>query len=217
VRYHPHTTRDIEDMLQALGLTATEQLFQTIPSELRMKRPLELPPAASEEELLEELEGFAHKRPKVTSFLGAGVHTHYLPSAVDAIIRRSEFLTSYTPYQPEISQGTLQAIFEFQTMISELFGLPVANASMYDGASALAEAALMALRLNPDRNRLLVARTVHPDYRETCHTFLQMQDVKADALVAGEDGAVSVDALKAHLGQDVAAVFVQTPNFFGVL
>ncbi|MCC6808835.1 MAG: aminomethyl-transferring glycine dehydrogenase subunit GcvPA [Deltaproteobacteria bacterium] len=223
MRFHPHTNEDISAMLQALGVKDVQGLFASIPSELLAKRPLDMPRAASEEELLEELGALA-ARPPLTSFLGAGIYTHYMPSVVDTLVRRSEFITSYTPYQPEIAQGTLQAIFEYQTMVSELFGLPVANASMYDGASALAEGVMMALRLKADRSvsgsaggrrRLLFARSLHPDYRETCATFLQLQDVTVEALPAGTDGLVSIDALKSHLGTDVAAVVVQTPNFFG--
>ncbi len=214
MRFHPQTEHDIRVMLETIGVKDVPSLFQSIPAELLAKRPLDMPRAASEEELMEELSALA-QRPQLASFLGAGIYTHYMPSVVDTIVRRSEFITSYTPYQPEIAQGTLQAVFEFQTMVSELFGLPVANASMYDGASALAEAALMALRVKPDRKKLLFARSVHPDYRETCATYLSIQDVKVEALPAGSDGLVSLDALKAHLGTDVAAVVVQTPNFFG--
>jgi glycine dehydrogenase subunit 1 len=214
MRFHPHTDADVAAMLQTVGVKDVASLFASIPENLRMKGAMDMPRAASEEELLEELERLS-ARPKLKSFIGAGVHYHYMPSVVDTIIRRSEFYTSYTPYQPEITQGTLQAIFEFQTMVSELFGLPVANASMYDGASALAEAVLMSLRVKPERKKLLFARSVHPDYRETCHTYLQTQDVTVEALPSASDGLVSMDVLKAHLGTDTAAVVVQTPNFFG--
>ncbi len=201
-------------MLDAIGVKDIAALFSSIPQPLLLQRDLDMPQAASEEELLAELDRLS-ARPKLASFIGAGVYYHYLPSVVDTIIRRSEFYTSYTPYQPEITQGTLQAIFEFQTMVSELFGLPIANASMYDGASALAEAVLMALRLKPDRKKLLFARSVHPDYRETCHTYLQTQGAMVEALPAASDGLCSLDALKAHLDTGTCAVILQTPNFFG--
>jgi glycine dehydrogenase subunit 1 len=210
MRYHPHTERDVTAMLEACGASTVADLFRTIPRELHLARALEIPPALSEPEMLRVLRDRA-ARPELVSFLGAGSNHHYVPSTVDSILRRSEFYTSYTPYQPEISQGTLQAIFEFQTMVSELFGLPVANASMYDGASALAEAVLMALRLQKGRTRVVIADSVHPDYRRTIATYLSSMDAQIAHAPFSPAGTVELPAL----GADVACVVVQSPNFFG--
>ena len=217
MRFHPHTELDVAAMLAACGASSVRDLFRTIPQELQLARALEIPAAMSEPEMLRTLRGMA-ARPEVVSFLGAGSNHHYVPTTVDSILRRSEFYTSYTPYQPEISQGTLQAIFEFQTMVSELFGLPIANASMYDGASSLAEAVLMALRLrgtakDGGRSRVVVADSVHPDYRRTIQTYLSSMDVQIVGAAFGPTGVVDLP----ELGADVACVVVQSPNFFGCI
>ncbi len=212
MRFHPHTEEDIAAMLKRIGAPSVEALFQSIPETLRLTRDVAVPRALSEPELLRTLNALA-ARPHLASFAGAGAAHHYVPKAVDSLLRRSEFYTSYTPYQPEISQGTLQAIFEFQTMVSELFGLPVANASMYDGASSLAEAVLMALRVKKDRSLVVVAKSVHPDYRRTIETYLSSQHVRIVLADTRDDGSMALPAL----GTDVAAVIVQSPNFFGVV
>src|SRR5687767_8371324 len=161
-------------MLEAIGLTSAEQLFDSIPQELRLQRPLNTPAALSEIELLDKFErlGQQNAAARRTSFLGAGAYQHYIPTIVDHIISRSEFFTAYTPYQPEISQGTLQAIFEFQTLVCQLTGMEVANASMYDGSTALAEAVLMAERVTK-RSKVVACGAIHPEYLEVITTYVQ--------------------------------------------
>lgn len=214
MRYHPHTDADIAAMLKTIGVSSVSELFRTIPTNLQLQRRLEIPPGLAEAAMHKDLHELAGARPAQTlSFLGAGANHHYVPSVVDSLLRRSEFYTSYTPYQPEITQGTLQAIFEFQTMTSELFGLPVANASMYDGASALAEAALMALRLQKGKTGIVMHESVHPDYRRTAQTYLSSQDVQISEPAALADGTAATSAYPTN----TACVVVQTPNFFGVI
>src|SRR3954471_6625768 len=167
MRYLPHTSEEVAAMLAAIGKGSIDELFEQIPKEVRLDRALAVEPALDEASLMRHLEELAKKNrgADLVSFLGAGAYDHPISPAVDQLLLRSEFYTAYTPYQPEVAQGTLQAIFEFQTIVSELFGLPLANASMYDGASATAEAAQMARRLTK-RDRVLVSRCVHPDYRK---------------------------------------------------
>jgi len=180
VRYIPHTEGDVQRMLEKIGVASLGELFAPIPGKHRLERPLDLPRAAAEQELLAELKDLAARNASTEThawFLGAGTYPHFIPSAVDAIASRSEFYTAYTPYQAEISQGTLQAIFEWQTMICGLTGLEVANASMYDGASATAEAALMAMRTT-QRSRVVLASTIHPHYRDVVRTYLRGLDAE---------------------------------------
>jgi glycine dehydrogenase subunit 1 len=230
-RYIPHTDDDIVRMLRVVGKPSVESLFEHLPPRLRSTRPLDIVPL-DEGSLLKHLgELGAKNKPAVgatyrdsaaLSFLGAGVTPHTIPSAVDMLLSRSEWYTSYTPYQPEISQGTLQAIFEYQTLVSELYGLGVANASMYDGASGAAEGALMAQRVTGKRH-VLVAGAVHPQYAETIDAYLAGEEHGSHedfgSLGWGEDGRVSLRALEAALerSSDIACVVVQTPNFFGVV
>jgi glycine dehydrogenase subunit 1 len=230
-RYIPHTDGDIQKMLGVVGKPSVDALFAHIPSRLRATRPLDITPL-DEGSLLRHLgELGSRSRPAIgatyrdgaaVSFLGAGLTPHTIPSAVDMLLSRSEWYTSYTPYQPEISQGTLQAIFEFQTIVSEVYGLPVANASMYDGASAAAEAVLMARRITAKKHAL-VAGAVHPHYEQTIDTFLAGEEQGSHEDLAevrwGDDGRVSPQALASALEQskDIACVVVQTPNFFGVV
>lgn len=205
-------------MLSALGITDTEALFADIPNEIRLETPLPLPKAMSELELNRHLERLASKNEhmgKLVSFLGAGAYEHYQPSVVDAIISRSEFYTSYTPYQPEMSQGLLQATFEYQTMVAELTGMAIANASMYDGPTAFAEASLMACA-HTRRQRVLVAGSVHPEYRFVLETYAAGQAVEI-VYVPQKQGRVDMDALKQTLDESVAGVMIQYPNFFGVV
>src|SRR6188474_2877708 len=165
------------EMLKAIGLGSAEELFDSIPQDLRLQRPLNTPAALSEIELLERFEqmGARNAGARRISFMGGGAYSHYIPTIVDHILTRSEFFTSYTPYQPEISQGTLQYIFEFQTLVCQLTGMEVANASMYDGSTAMAEAYLMAQRVTR-RNKIVVANTVHPEYREVAATYTKHGD-----------------------------------------
>jgi glycine dehydrogenase subunit 1 len=213
VRYLPHTEQDVREMLAVVGQPELGALFESIPARFRLTRPLDLPRAASEYEILDELGALAARNENAATrawFLGAGVHHHYVPSAVDALISRAEFYTSYTPYQPEISQGTLQAIFEWQTMLCGLTGLEVSNASLYDGASATAEAVLMALRI-AKRRRVAVSAALHPHYRRVLETYLSALDFELVALPLGPDGRTRADGID----RETACLLVQQPNFFG--
>jgi glycine dehydrogenase subunit 1 len=217
VRYIPHTEEDVQRMLDAVGASGIEDLFEAIPEKQRLTRSLDLPRAASEQEILGELSALSAANASAEShdwFLGAGVYAHFVPSAVDALVSRAEFTTAYTPYQPEISQGTLQAIFEWQTMICGLSGLEVANASMYDGASATAEAALMAMRTTR-RSRVVVSACLHPHYREVLRTYLGGLRAEIVEAPRGEDGRTA--PLGELVDDATACVIVQQPNFFGVV
>jgi glycine dehydrogenase subunit 1 len=218
LRYLPKSDSERREMLEACGVQSLEDLFAHLPEAVRLKRPLQLPPGISEYEIVdyfrrrgdENANGYA-------SFLGAGVYAHYRPVLVDTVVSRGEFLTSYTPYQAEIAQGTLTTIFEFQTMICQLTGMDVANASMYDGSTGLAEAALMAARLT-GKGGLLVARTVHPEYQEVLHTYAKNQGMPITEFgYDAETGAAYLDDLERKLNDLTAAVIVQSPNFFGVV
>jgi glycine dehydrogenase subunit 1 len=214
--YIPHTEADRKKMMDFLGITDVSELFADIPESVRLTRPLALPPALPEITLERHMSGLARKNldfGQVVSFLGAGAYDHYQPSVVEAIVGRTEFYTSYTPYQPEISQGMLQAIFEYQTMVAELTGMDLANASMYDGPTALGEAGLVCCA-HTGRNKLLVARSVHPEYREVLATYAAGQSVEVVEL-PWRDGTLDLDALAAACDDQVAGVLVQYPNFFG--
>ena len=205
-------------MLAACGVESSEDLFVHLPEAVRLKQPLQLPAGISEYEIVDYFRRRGEQNANgYPSFLGAGVYAHYRPVLVDTVVSRGEFLTSYTPYQAEISQGTLTTIFEFQTMICQLTGMDVANASMYDGSTALAEAALMAARLT-GKGGLLVARSVHPEYREVLKTYAKNQGMPVTEF--GYDaatGAADLDDLERKLNSLTAAVVVQSPNFFGVV
>jgi len=219
VSYLPHTTADRETMLKNIGITDPAELFADVPNSVRLDRPLNIPGPFSEMELMQHMQTLAALNAhtgEYVSFLGGGVYDHYIPEVVNHLVSRSEFYTAYTPYQAEISQGTLQAIFEYQTMICQLTGMEVSNASMYDGASAAAEGVLMACDLTR-RNRVLVARSVHPEYRETLATYLNPRGIEIDEIPLA-DGCCSMAGLATMLDQTVvAAVLVQHPNFFGHL
>jgi len=209
-------------MLSALGAESLESLFAHLPEEVRLKRPLNIPPGKSEYEIVDYFRARGDEcAPPGThgyaSFLGAGVYNHYRPVLVDTVVSRSEFLTSYTPYQAEISQGTLTTIFEFQTMICQLTGMEVANASMYDGSTAVPEAAMMAMRLT-GRDRILTARSVHPEYREVLATYARHQGMPlAEVDYVRETGALDLSQLEQNIDGQTAAVIIQSPNFFGIL
>ncbi len=214
--YIPNTAEDRTRMLGSMELSSVEELFADIPAAVRLDRPMNLPASSSEWELMRELKELAGRNVHVedaVSFLGAGAYHHFIPSVVDAVIGRSEFYTAYTPYQPEISQGILQAIFEYQTLVANLLGMEVSNASVYDGATALGEAALMACS-HTRRRRILVARTVHPDHRAVLRTYASGQAVTV-AEIAMTDGQLSLPDLERELSDDTAAVIIQYPNFFG--
>ena len=178
--YLPASSNDEKEMLKTIGKNSIEELFENIPQEVRLKRPLNLGKPMSEIELTAHIKKYAEENKsleELTSFLGAGVYDHYIPSVVKHIISRSEFYTAYTPYQPEISQGTLQAIFEYQTMITNLTGMEVTNASMYDGATACAEAAIMACE-NTKRKSIIVSKTVNPETRKVLKTYMHFRDIQ---------------------------------------
>lgn len=217
-RYLPMTEQDEKDMLHTIGVDSIEELFSDIPEGIRFKGELAIPKALKEPELVKYFQGLAAKNVSLkqkTSFLGAGVYEHYIPSIVDHVISRSEFYTAYTPYQPEISQGELQAIFEFQTMISELTGMDLANSSMYDGPTALAEAAMMSAG-QTKKKTILVSKAVHPEAREVIKTNAYGQRLNV-VEVDVADGLTDLDALKKAYSEDTACVIVQYPNFFGNL
>ena len=201
-------------MLESIGLSSAEDLFRSIPSEVQLGRKLNITDPLAEPEVVAALEEMAAKNTAATkpSFLGAGVYSHYSPTIVDHLIQRSEFFTSYTPYQPEISQGTLQYIFEFQTLICQLTGMEVANASMYDGSTSMAEAYLMAQRVTR-RNTIVVAASVHPEYREVARTYTQHGD--ADIVEVDFDEATGRLTDLSALDDTTAALVIQSPNFFG--
>ncbi|MDO0821717.1 aminomethyl-transferring glycine dehydrogenase subunit GcvPA [Desulfosporosinus nitroreducens] len=216
MNFIPNTDSQNERLLARIGVKSVEELFADIPKEVRLQRPLAINGGMSEQELVKHVKGLANLNQTVegySSYLGAGAYEHYIPSFIDQLLLRSEFYTAYTPYQPEISQGTLQAIYEYQTLVCELTGMDVTNASMYDGASALAEAALMTCDATR-REKVLVLQTVHPEYREVLRTYLPPRGVEL-VEIPFKDGVLDQAALEAALQEDIAGVLIQNPNFFG--
>jgi glycine dehydrogenase subunit 1 len=205
-------------MLAACGIESADQLFDQVPAAARIDHALKIPPGLSEYEIADTFRALGENNAVgYASFLGAGVYNHYRPVVVDTIVSRGEFLTSYTPYQSEISQGTLTTIFEFQTMICQLTGMDVANASMYDGSTAVPEAAMMAVRVTK-RSRILVARSVHPEYREVLRTYAKNQGLPVDEVgFDGETGQLDLKDLDKKLNGETACVIIQSPNFFGIV
>jgi glycine dehydrogenase subunit 1 len=219
MRYIPHTEEDVARMLERIGVGSVEDLFVEVPEAVRLKRPLDLPEPLSESELLRELQGLAAQNATVnthSSFLGGGAYNHFSPAVVDHLISRSEFYTAYTPYQPEISQGTLQAIFEFQSLICQLTGMDAANASMYDGASACAEAVLMSVRMTR-RKKVLLSKALNPRYRQTVATYCSYLGLQLEEVPVAADGRTDKAALAAGLDKETAAVILGYPNYFGVI
>lgn len=217
--YILNTPDDVRAMLERIGVKSIDDLFAPIPSDLRLQRPLDIPPALSEIEMtghLAELARRNHAAAEEVCFLGGGSYDHFIPSVVDAIAGRSEFYTAYTPYQAEASQGSLQAFFEYQTLICQLTGMDVANASLYDGGSGVAEAVLMAINLTEGRDEVLVAESVHPEYRQVLDTYLANLKARAVTLPT-PDGFLNPDDLKKAVSDKTVAVVVQHPNFFGSL
>jgi glycine dehydrogenase subunit 1 len=216
--YTPHTAQDIEAMLRVIGVDTLDDLVR-VPDAVALRAPVEVTPRLSEIEIAERFRRFADRTTAggYTSFLGAGAYRHYIPPVVGAIAMRGEFLTSYTPYQAEVSQGYLQAIYEWQTYIALLTGLDVANASVYDGATALAEGAIMAVNAT-GRKAVLISKAVHPNYRAVLRTYAEGLELTVDELPYGADGRTDLRALDAALAdQRYAAVVVQSPNFFGAI
>src|SRR5262249_24668881 len=205
-------------MLEACGVDSAEKLFCHMPAAVRLERPLDLAPGISEYEIVQYFRDRAAQNANgYASFLGAGVYQHFRPVLVDTVVSRGEFLTSYTPYQAEIAQGTLTTIFEFQTMLCQLTGMDVANASMYDGSTAVPEAAMMAVRAT-GKGRVLIARSVHPEYREVLHTYAKYQGMPVEEFgYVSEAGTVDLEDLDRKMDDLTGAVIVQSPNFFGVV
>jgi len=217
MRYIPNTAEDCRRMLERIGVETIEDLFSDIPEAVRLRRPLNLPPPLAEEELLRHLQSVSERNTRAdsgASFVGAGAYRHFIPVLVDQLLLRGEFLTAYTPYQAEVSQGVLQAVYEFQTLICQLTGMEAANASLYDGASAAAEGALMARRIT-NRDRILVGRSVHPEWRQVLATYLGKGSVAEIPFTS--TGESDLHWMKDHTGPETAGVILQTPNFFGIL
>jgi glycine dehydrogenase subunit 1 len=217
--YIANTPNDVRVMLGAIGLNSLDQLFEIIPADYRLEGPLRIPPALTELELTGRIQQLLDRNmgaDRRVSFLGGGSYDHFVPAVVDNLAARGEFYTSYTPYQPEASQGTLQATFEYQTLIAELTGMDVSNASLYDGGSATAEAMLMALTITRRYGRVVVADTVHPEYRRVLSTFLAQMEPEL-VTVAAPAGTATAETLAAEIDDRTAAVIVQYPNFFGQL
>jgi glycine dehydrogenase subunit 1 len=216
----PHSETDIREMLAAIGAENIEDLFDEIPANLRMGELSGVPEGLIEQDITRLMMERAEADGRPLCFMGAGSYDHHIPAAVWQITTRGEFYSAYTPYQAEASQGTLQLIYEFQTMMTQLTGLDVSNASLYDGASGLAEAILMAVRANrkSKSRRILIPTTVHPDYRKTSHTIVHNQNIElVEVPYCSEGGNMVPDSLKHYEGEDIAAVVIQHPNFFGIL
>jgi glycine dehydrogenase subunit 1 len=218
LRYIPNSPEERAEMLRQVGLGSAEELFDSIPADLRLSRNLNTPAALSEIELLAGFEQLATLNPgaRRSSFLGAGAYQHYIPTVVDHIISRSEFFTAYTPYQPEISQGTLQAIFEFQTLVCQLTGMELANASMYDGSTALAEAVLMSERVTK-RSKIVACGAIHPEYLEVVNTYVQHAGIELLHIDADSETGQSPGNIGDSIDDKTAALVVQSPNFFGCI
>jgi glycine dehydrogenase subunit 1 len=216
MRYLPKSPADRELMLREIGAHSVDDFFKAIPGEYRLNRDLKVPRQMAESEIIDYFrERSQENAAGYAVFLGAGAYHHYRPVVIDALVQRGEFLTSYTPYQAEISQGTLQAIFEFQTMICELTGMEIANASMYDGSTGAAEAILMAMRIT-GREQSVIARTVHPEYREVIHTYLHHRGMPMHFVAYKDDtGEINLHELEQAVTDETACVLIQSPNFFG--
>src|SRR6476469_5119697 len=214
----PHTEDDVRAMLAAIGANTIDDLFDEIPASLRSAGLTQVPPGVGEMEITRVMHERAQRDGHWLSFLGAGAYEHHIPAAVWQIATRGEFYSAYTPYQAEASQGTLQLLYEYQTMMTSLTAMDVTNASLYDGASALAEAVLMAVRVHKTSKRVLMPATVHPVYRKVVHTLVEDQDIQiVDVPYCTDCGHVIPSALRKYAGGDYAALVVPQPNFFGVL
>lgn len=220
MRYIPNADEDVAEMLATIGVGSLDALFESIPAEVRLDRLLDLPGPWSEIEVRRFFGELAARNVPIhraVSFLGAGVYAHYQPAVVDQLLLRAEFLTAYTPYQPEVSQGTLQSIFEYQTHQCLLTGLDVANASLYDGSTALAEAVLMAERIAKNRKKLILAGSIHPQYRDTVRTYTRNLGLEIVEVGWSDQGRIDLDALKEAADETTFGIAIQSPNFFGVI
>jgi len=217
-KFFPHTDNDIQEMLKVIGVNSLDELYAEVPEELKLKRELDIPEAQSELEVRKEFQRLANKNQQLICFAGAGAYDHYQPSLIPYIASRSEFATSYTPYQAEISQGTLQYIFEYQTMMAELTGMDVSNASMYDGATATAEAMLMCVNSAKKKNTVLISETFDPRTIAVVKTYAKYHGINLEVIPA-KDGVTDKEAIAARFEQekDVAGVIVVQPNFYGIV
>ena len=216
MRYIPHTSADVERLLAAIGVGSLDDLFRSIPDNLKLDRAMCLPDPLPEGALVADLQRLADQGPHGPCFAGGGNYRHHRPAAIDHLLLRSEFYTAYTPYQAEISQGTLQAIFEYQTMVARLLGMEVSNASMYDGATAVAEAALMAGRVSR-KNKVVVSSALHPQYLETLRTYLKWTDLEPVMVPLATDGRTDHAAAAKLVDADTACLLVQSPNYLGAI
>jgi glycine dehydrogenase subunit 1 len=217
MRYLPKSPADREAMLKVIGVRSIDELFSPIPAEYRLARDLKVPRQMAESEIVDWFKLRSKENgDDYTSFLGAGAYFHYRPVVIDALVQRGEFLTSYTPYQAEFAQGTLQAIFEFQTMISELTGMDLANASMYDGSTGAAEAVMMAVRIT-GKSAAVVARSLHPEYREVLGTYATHQEIPLTTVAFTDSGRLNLKELEKAVADNTACVLIQSPNFFGTV
>jgi glycine dehydrogenase subunit 1 len=220
VKYLPNSGKEFDEILKEIGVGSVDELFKVIPDELRLTKPLDLPEGKSEVEVLDILRNLSDKTAgvsKYSSFLGAGAYNHYVPTTVGSLISRAEFYTAYTPYQPEVSQGTLQAMFEYQTMMCHLTNMEIANASLYDGASATAEAVLMADRIQRKKNKIVMSEGIHPEYLETVKTYLWNLPIEIVTVPLQADGSTDINALENAADDSTAIIMAQSPNFFGVI
>lgn len=219
MRYHPQSPDEVKDLLKEIGVKDIEELFSSIPKEIRSELKCDFQKGISEQEVLDNFYKRALKNKSllcIPSFLGAGAYNHYVPLVIDSIISRSEFYTAYTPYQPELAQGTLQAIYEYQTMIAGLCGMDAANASLYDGASATAEAVLMAYRIKKG-TKVLVAESLNPFYLETLKTYTKYLNFEIVPIGMNEKGRVDLNQIEGKLNGEVSSIVVQSPNYYGVI
>jgi len=217
-RYIANTEHEKTEMLKEIGIDNIRDLFKAIPDSVYLTKALNIPDNISEVDLLKSLKALSEKNKNLdnyTCFLGAGAYDHYIPTVIDSLISRQEFYTAYTPYQPEISQGTLQSIFEYQTMICELTGMQVSNASMYDGATALTEAAIMACEATK-RTEILIAKSVHPESRKILNTYSKYRNISI-VEIGYKNGQIDIDDLKSKINDNTAALLLQSPNFFGII
>ena len=220
MRYIPNAAEDVREMLQVIGVDSLDRLHDSIPADVQLKKLLDLPGPWSEIEIRRWFGELAAKNVSYAdkaAFLGAGAYAHYQPACIDQLLLRAEWLTAYTPYQPEVSQGTLQSIFEYQTHQCMLTKLDVANASLYDGSTAFVEAVLLAERVAKKKTKVVVAKTVHPQYLDTLHTYIQNLGIDVVEVGCGADGRIDLDALRAACTDEVFGVAVQSPNYFGVI
>lgn len=217
MKFIPHTQKEIEEMMRDLGISSLDDLFKDIPDEVKIKEKLDLPKPLSELGIREEIENiFSLNTIPKRIFLGGGAYYHLIPSTVNYVLNRGEFYTSYTPYQPELSQGMLQALFEFQSVLSDLTGADITNASMYDGATSLMEAVFMGERVK-NKKRLLIARSLNPEYQEVLKTYIKPRDIKIEFIDFKEDGRVDLNQLEEKAKEDFSSLVVQSPNYFGII